>query len=109
MAVLSSLSAREVFVSTLGQISAAESEEEQSISDALKSKTRSDGTPLYSAGTVAAILLFFAFALQCMSTVAVMRRETNSWKWPLTAFAGLLVIAYTAAFIGNRVFTMIAG
>ena len=57
----------------------------------------------------AAGLLFFAFALQCMSTVAVMRRETNSWKWPLTAFAGLLVIAYTAAFIGNRVFTMIAG
>lgn len=75
----------------------------------MKAKTRADGKPLYSPGTVAAILLFFAYALQCMSTVAVMRRETNSWKWPLTAFAGLLVIAYTAAFIGNRVFTMIAG
>jgi ferrous iron transport protein B len=109
VAILSSLAAREVFVSTLGQISAAESEEDQSISDALKAKTRADGTPLYSPGTVAAILLFFAYALQCMSTVAVMRRETNSWKWPLTALVGLLVIAYAAAFIGNRVFTMIAG
>ena len=109
VAVLSSLSAREVFVSTLGQISAAESDEDRSIADALKSKTRPDGTPLYSAGTVAAILLFFAFALQCMSTVAVMRRETNSWKWPLTAFFSLLLIAYVAAFIGNRVVTMIAG
>jgi ferrous iron transport protein B len=75
----------------------------------MKAKTRADGVPLYSPGTVAAILLFFAFALQCMSTVAVMRRETNSWRWPLTAFLGLLVIAYVAAFIGNRVFTMIAG
>jgi len=109
VAVLSSLSAREVFVSTPGQISAAESDEDRSIADALKSKTRPDGTPLYSAGTVAAILLFFAFALQCMSTVAVMRRETNSWKWPLTAFFSLLLIAYVAAFIGNRVVTMIAG
>ncbi len=109
VAVLSSLSAREVFVSTLGQISAAESEDEQNISDALKSKVRPDGTPLYSAGTVAAILLFFAFALQCMSTVAVMRRETNSWRWPLAAFFGLLVIAYVAALIGNRVVTVIAG
>lgn len=108
VALLSSLSAREVFVSTLGQISAAESEEDQSITEALKSKTRPDGTPLYSAGTVAAILLFFAFALQCMSTVAVMRRETNSWKWPLAAFTTLFVVAYIAAFIGNRVFTMLA-
>lgn len=109
VALLSSLSAREVFVSTLGQISAAEGEEDQSITDALESKKRPDGTPLYSAGTVAAILLFFAFALQCMSTVAVMRRETNSWKWPITAFFSLLVIAYIAAFIGNRVFSTIAG
>ncbi|MCB0914599.1 MAG: ferrous iron transporter B [Actinobacteria bacterium] len=109
VALLSSFAAREVFVSTLGQISAAEGDDDQSISAALQSQTWPDGSPVYTPGTVAAILLFFVFALQCMSTIAVMRRETNSWRWPLVAFVYLSLLAYSAAWIGNRVVTAIVG
>jgi ferrous iron transport protein B len=49
------------------------------------------------------LLVFFVFALQCMSTLAVMRRETNSWGWPAFAFGYLLTLAYGAAFAANRV------
>ena len=55
--------------------------------------------------TVAALLVFFVFALQCMSTLAVMRRETNSWRWPAFAFAYLLALAYTASFATHRLVT----
>lgn len=107
VALLSSLAAREVFVSTLGQISAASGDDEMSITEALREQTRPDGTAVYTPGTVAAILLFFVFALQCMSTIAVMRRETNSWRWPIAAFAYLFILAYTAALIGNVVTTAV--
>lgn len=105
VAVLSSFAAREVFVSTLGQISAATSDDEQGIIESLQSQTRPDGSPVYNSGTVAAILLFFVFALQCMSTIAIMRRETNSWRWPLFAFTYLSLMAYAAAFIGYQIFS----
>ena len=54
---------------------------------------------------MAALLVFFVFALQCMSTLAVMRRETNSWRWPAFAFAYLLVLAYGASFATHRLVT----
>ena len=50
------------------------------------------------------LLIFFAFALQCMSTVAVMRRETAGWKWPALQFMYMLLLAYAGAFIAVRVF-----
>ena len=52
---------------------------------------------MYDAETVAALLVFFVYALQCMSTVAVLRRETNSWKWPMIAFGSMFVMAYLGA------------
>jgi len=110
VALIGSLSAREVFVSTLGQISAAEDpDSDSSIEATLKAQTRPDGSPVYTAPTVAAILLFFVYALQCMSTVAVMRRETGSWRWPVGAFVTFFFLAWIAAFIGNRVTAAITG
>jgi ferrous iron transport protein B len=57
------------------------------------------GNPAYDIGTGAALLAFFVFAQQCMSTFAVMRRETNGWKWPLLQSVAYLVLAWVAAFV----------
>jgi ferrous iron transport protein B len=60
-------------------------------------------------GGALALMIFFAFAMQCTSTMAVVRRETNSWKWPAFQFAYMLVLAYGAAFIVNHVVTAFFG
>jgi ferrous iron transport protein B len=100
--LVASLAAREVIVSTLGQIYAA-TDEDASLRDAIRADARPDGTPVFTPATVASLLVFFVFALQCMSTLAVMRRETNSWRWPAFAFAYLLALAYGASFAAHRI------
>jgi ferrous iron transport protein B len=96
---VASLAAREVIVATLGQIYAA-TDEPGSLREAIRGDIDPrTGAPLFDAATVASLLVFFVFALQCMSTLAVMRRETNSWGWPAFAFGYLLVLAYTASFV----------
>ncbi len=94
--LISSLAAREVIVGTLGTIYGMEGEEH---SPGLQAALRHDLTP---AGA-AALLVFFAFAMQCMSTMAVVRRETGGWKWPAVQFTYMGILAYTAALIANRV------
>jgi ferrous iron transport protein B len=94
--LVSSLAAREVIVSTLGTIYGMEGRHSPSqLEDAL----RRDLSP---AGAVA-LLVFFALAMQCLSTVAVVRRETGGWKWPALQFAYMSVLAYTAALAANQV------
>lgn len=105
VALVASLSAREVFVSTLGQITSAESDDDEDIESALQQQTWPDGSPVYTAGTVAAILVFFVYALQCMSTVAVMRRETNSRRWPLFAFVYMFCLAWVMGFLAHTIVT----
>jgi ferrous iron transport protein B len=94
--LISSLAAREVIVGTLGTLYGIEGDAQ---SRGLQEALRHDLTP---AGAVA-LLVFFAFAMQCMSTMAVVRRETGSWKWPLIQFTYMGVLAYTAAFAANRI------
>ena len=60
-------------------------------------------------GGALALMIFFAFAMQCTSTMAVVRRETNSWKWPALQFAYMLVLAYAAAFVVNHIAMAIFG
>ena len=67
------------------------------------------GEPLFSPPTIAALLVFFAYALQCMSTLAVMRRETGTWRWPLIAFGYLFVVAWTMAYLARRLVAIWTG
>ena len=97
--LITSLAAREVIVGTLGTIYGMEGTDEHSAS--LQQALRHDLTP----GGAAALLVFFAFAMQCMSTVAVVRRETGGWKWPAVQFAYMTIFAYVAALIANRAVT----
>ncbi len=100
--LISSLAAREVIVGTLGTIYGMEGADEQS--ENLQHALRQDLTP----GGAAALLIFFAFAMQCMSTLAVVRRETGGWKWPAAQFAYMTVFAYVFAFLANRIVTALA-
>ena len=96
--LLASLAAREVIVSTLAQIYAA-SEDETGLRAAIRAdQDPRTGRRVFTPATVASLLVFFVFALQCMSTLAVMRRETNSWRWPAFAFGYLLALAWCASF-----------
>jgi ferrous iron transport protein B len=108
--LIASLAAREVIVATLAQIYATSGDDESSLRESLRADVHAEtGQPVYTPATVAALLVFFVFALQCMSTLAVMRRETNSWRWPAFAFAYLLTLAYTASFVTHRVVGALAG
>jgi ferrous iron transport protein B len=93
--LVSSLAAREVIVGTLGTIYGVEDSGETSM--ALQAALTRD----LDLGAAVALLIFFAFALQCMSTVAVMRRETGGWKWPALQFGYMLLLAYVGAFAAN--------
>ncbi|MBU00912.1 MAG: ferrous iron transport protein B [Gemmatimonadetes bacterium] len=96
--LVTSLAAREVIVGTLGTIYGVEDATDDSIT--LQETLRRDLTLPSAIG----LLVFFAFALQCMSTVAVMRRETGGWKWPILQFSYMLFLAYSGAFIAVRLF-----
>jgi len=96
--LVTSLAAREVIVGTLGTIYGVEDATDESME--LRERLQRDLTP----GAAIGLLVFFAFALQCMSTVAVMRRETAGWKWPILQFSYMLALAYVGAFVAVRVF-----
>ena len=65
----------------------------------LRAQTRPDGSPLYTPLLAITLMVFYVFALQCASTVAVVRRETNSWKWPLFQWLYMGVLAWVLAFV----------
>jgi ferrous iron transport protein B len=101
--LVASLAAREVIVATLAQIYAATDEEAS-----LRAAIRNDVDPrtgrhVFRPATVGSLLVFFVFALQCVSTLAILARETNSWRWPAFAFGYLLALAYGASFVTYRV------
>jgi ferrous iron transport protein B len=101
IAIIGSLSAREVFVSTLALTTA--SEDESSLPKTLRELRDTSGNKVYDPPTVAALLVFFVYALQCLSTIAVLRRETNSWRWPTIAFSSMFAMAYLGALLARIV------
>jgi ferrous iron transport protein B len=99
IALLTSFAAREVFVGTMATIYSVGSEDEsgvrQRLEEAVDPRT---GRKVYTFATVLSLLVFYIFAMQCMSTVAVVKRETNSYKWPLIQFVGFTAMAYGLSF-----------
>ena len=107
--VVDTRSTPEVIVATLGQIYAA-SENETSLRAAVQRDVDPHtGERVFKPATVASLLVFFVFALQCMSTIVVMGRETNSWRWPAFAFGYLFALAYGASFLTHRVVSALTG
>jgi ferrous iron transport protein B len=100
VASLSALAAREVFVGTLGTLYALGGESDGDLSAALREAKDADGKPRYTLATAVGLLLFFAVALQCISTIVTVRRELGSWKWALGQFGALFALAYLLALCG---------
>jgi len=98
--VLTSFAAREVFVSTLAVLVGAPDEGDASgVLARIQSATRDDGTPMLTPATAVSLLVFFVLAMQCVSTLVTVRRETRQWRWPLLQFAWMSGLAWTGAFL----------
>jgi ferrous iron transport protein B len=105
--IISSFAAREVIVSTLAIVYGvgkdAADNNQSSLYSTLRQAKRTDGTPIFNTATCASLLVFYILAAQCLSTTAVVRRETNSWKWPLFQIAYMTGLAYFAALVVYQV------
>lgn len=101
IALISSFAAREVFVGTMATIYAVADESDDALlRERMEKATHfSTGEKVFTPAAAMSLMVFYLFALQCMSTIAVVRRETKSWKWPLIQLAYMSVLAYAASFI----------
>ncbi len=106
--VIASFPAREVVVAVLGTIYAVGAEtDEQTLAGQLTAARHADGSPVFTLPMVFGLLLFYAWCLQCAATLAVIRRETNSWRWPIFAWSYMTALGYGGALLiyqlGTRV------
>ncbi len=101
IALIASFAAREVFVSTIATIYSigGDPEDDLTIRQKLNQQIRPNGEKVYNTATAFSLMVFYAFAMQCMSTIAVVYRETKGWKWPLIQTAYMTGLAYLSAFL----------
>ncbi|HEV7620292.1 MAG TPA: ferrous iron transport protein B [Flavisolibacter sp.] len=103
IALITSFAAREVFVGTMATLySVGESDKGLLLRDKLKAAKKEDGTQLFTLATGVSLMIFYVFAMQCMSTLAIVRRETKSWKIPLIQFIYMTSMAYIMSFIAYQ-------
>ena len=94
IAIITSFAAREVFVGTMATLYSVEADDNNSLTDKLKAAKRPDGTPVYSFAAALSLMIFYVLAMQCMSTLVIVKRETASWKWPAIQFFMMTGLAY---------------
>ena len=97
IALISSFAAREVFVATLATIYSVGNDGEETIKNRMAAEKKANGKPLFDLPTGVSLMMFYAFALQCMSTLAIVKKETNGWKWPMIQLFSMTLIAYLSA------------
>jgi ferrous iron transport protein B len=103
--ILSSFAAREVFVGTMSTLYSLDGDvEEGTILEKMQADKRADGTPMYSLAAGLSILIFYAFAMQCVSTIAVVYRETKSRKWTTLQAVAMTLLAYLSALLVYQIF-----
>ena len=105
IALITSFAAREAFVGTMSTIYSVDSGEEASTTIRAKmsaARNPETGLPVFTFATSLSLMLFYAFAMQCMSTVAVVYRETKSWKWPMIQLVYMTVLAYVASLVAYQ-------
>jgi ferrous iron transport protein B len=103
IALITSFAAREVFVGTMATLySVGEDDEGLLLRDKLRTAKKEDGSPLFTMATGVSLMIFYLFAMQCMSTLAVTRRETKTWKWPLIQLVYMTAVAYIMSFLAYQ-------
>ena len=105
IALISSFAAREVFVGTLATIYSVGNDQGETIKNRMAAERKSNGKALFDLPTGISLMLFYAFALQCMSTLAIVKKETNSWKWPMIQLFSMTAIAYLSALVVYQILT----
>lgn len=104
IALISSFAAREVFVGTLATIYSVGSDDEETIKNRMAGEVNPMlGGPLFTFASGISLLLFYAFAMQCMSTLAIVKKETNTWKWPVLQLVIMTIFAYIVALVAFQV------
>jgi len=106
IALITSFAAREVFVGTMATMYSVngDAEKMESVQQKMHSaKNTETGEPVFTLAVAMSLMMFYAFAMQCASTVAVVYRETKDWRWPAAQFAYMTVLAYVASFITYHV------
>ena len=101
IALITSFAAREVFVGTMATLYSVGDDQDmdKTLREKMRDAKRIDGTPVYTLATGLSLLIFYVFAMQCMSTMAVVKRETRGWKYPIIQFLYMFVLAYVGALI----------
>jgi ferrous iron transport protein B len=105
IALITSFAAREVFIGTMATLYSVEGgkdADQQTLRQRMQSARREDGTPVYTLATGVSLMLFYLLAMQCMSTLAVVRRETRSWKWPAIQLVYMTGLAYVGSLIAYQ-------
>jgi ferrous iron transport protein B len=107
IALLTSFAAREVFVGTIATIYSIDATDEETTT--IKQKMQNDidsktGKPRFGIATSLSLLIFYAFAMQCMSTIAIVKRETKSWAWPIGQAVMMTLLAYLLSFVTYQTF-----
>jgi ferrous iron transport protein B len=98
-AVIASFPAREVVIAVLGTIYAIDAADEASLIERLKQSRRPDGRLVFTLPMAIGLMVFYALCLQCVATIAVMRRETNTWRWPIFAWFYMTSLGYLGALL----------
>lgn len=106
-AVIASFPAREVVIAVLGTIYAIDSSDQGSLIKRIQQTRRPDGSRVYTLPMALGLMVFYALCLQCVATIAVMRRETNTWRWPIFAWVYMTTLGYVGALICYQVGTSI--
>lgn len=105
IAIITSFAAREVFVGTMATLySVGDDSEGLMLRDKMRMAKRGDGTPVYTLATGLSLMLFYVFAMQCMSTLAITKRETKTWKWPLIQLLYMTALAYVMSLLAYQLF-----
>jgi ferrous iron transport protein B len=99
IALITSFAAREVFVGTMATLYSVDVEDDKTLLQKMNTAVRPDGTKVYTLPTGLSLLLFYVFAMQCMSTMAIVKRETGSWKYPILQFVFMGLVAYLSSFL----------
>ncbi len=110
IALLTSLAAREVFVGTMSTIYSVGgngdgADDLNAIRQKMMNEKNSLGKPAYSTGTILSLLVFYAFAMQCMSTLSIVHSETKTWKWPIVQFVFMTALAYLSSLVVYNIFS----
>ncbi len=104
IALITSFAAREVFVGTMATLYSVEESDDSSLREKLQSAKHANGTKVYTLAAALSLMVFYVLAMQCMSTLAVVKRETKTWKWPIFQLVYMTVLAYAMSWITYIVF-----